>query len=248
VAWLIDLDGVVLLGGVPIAGSVAAVARLRAAGERVVFVTNFSRPTVAEQRQRLAAVGIEAEGDLATSAMAAAHLLEPGERVVVAAGPGVVEAIEARGARRVDGAGGADAVVVGLTDTFDYAMLTGAANAVRAGARLIGTNTDPTMPTPEGLLPGAGSLLAAVATASGATPTVAGKPQQPMADLVLEMAGPGPHTMVGDRWDTDGLFASRLGARFALVLSGVTPPDAIPAEADRALVAANLGELVERQL
>jgi 4-nitrophenyl phosphatase len=90
---------------------------------------------------------------------------------------------------------------------------------VRAGARLIGTNDDPTFPTPQGLLPGGGALLAAVAVASGATPIVAGKPHAPMADLVRSRLGP-EGIVVGDRADTDGALAALLGYRFALVLSG----------------------------
>jgi HAD superfamily hydrolase (TIGR01450 family) len=244
-AWLLDLDGVVWLSGRAIPGSTEAVARLRAAGERVIFVTNFSGPRLAEQEARLAGVGIEATGDVVTSAMAAAQLVEPGWRVWCLAGPGVLEAVTARGAVVVT-EGKADAVVVGLTEAFDYAALRDTSSAVRAGARLIGANDDATMPTPDGEVPGAGSLLAAVAVASGVEPVVAGKPHQPMADAVLALAGPGDHTMVGDRWSTDGLFARRLGARFGLVLSGVTVAAEVPADVDPTLVAPDLATLVDR--
>jgi 4-nitrophenyl phosphatase len=250
VAWLLDLDGVVWLSGRAIPGSSEAVARLRAAGERIVFVTNFSGPRLAEQEQRLAAVGIAAAGDVVTSAMAAARLVEPRWRVHCLAGPGVREAVAARGATVVEDGrvdeGRVDAVVVGLTEAFDYAALRDASAAVRTGARFIGANDDATMPTPDGPVPGAGSLLAAVAVASGVQPVVAGKPYQPMADAVLALAGDGPHTMVGDRWSTDGLFAARLGARFGLVLSGVTGADEVPAGVDPALVAPDLAALVDR--
>ncbi len=144
--------------------------------------------------------------------------------------------------------GPADAVVVGLTEAFDYASLRDASAAVRTGARFIGANDDATMPTPDGPVPGTGSLLAAVAVAAGVQPVVAGKPHQPMADAVLALAGDGPHTMVGDRWSTDGLFAERLGARFGLVLSGVTGADEVPAGVDPALVAPDLATLVDRLL
>ncbi|MGE3835351.1 MAG: HAD-IIA family hydrolase [Acidimicrobiia bacterium] len=246
-AWLLDLDGVVWLSGRAIAGSVEAVARLRAGGERVVFVTNFSGPTLAQHEGRLAAIGIDAGGDVVTSAMAAARLVDPGARVWCLAGPGVAEAVAARGAEVVT-APPADAVMVGLTEAFDYASLRDAATAVRAGARLIGANDDPTMPTPDGEVPGAGSLLAAVAVASGVDAVVAGKPHQPMADAVLELVGTGPHVMVGDRWSTDGLFAERLGARFGLVLSGVTAASDVPAGVEPAMVAPDLVTLVDRLL
>ena len=158
--------------------------------------------------------------DLLTSAQAAATLFEPGSTALACAGPGVPEALAARGVRVVD-AGPADAVVVGWHREFDFSRLARAADAVRAGARLIGTNDDSTFPTPDGLLPGAGALLAAVAYASGAHADVAGKPHAPMRRLVAERLGP-VTTVVGDRPSTDGALARALGARFELVLSGVT--------------------------
>lgn len=230
---LCDLDGVVWLAHDAIAGSVEAIAVLRGAGRRVVFVTNNSMSTMADHVAALAAIGVPAEGDVVSSAMAAAHLVPSGRRVLVTAGPGVVEAFRERGAEVVvnDGqpvAGPVDAVVVGLDRRFDYQRLVVAARAIRAGARLIGTNTDSTFPTPEGLLPGGGSILAAVVAASGAVPTIGGKPHQPMADLIADLLAtpdrpfdPDRVLMVGDRPETDGLFAARLGCRFALVRTGV---------------------------
>jgi glycerol 3-phosphatase-2 len=218
--WALDLDGVVWLDEQPIAGASEAVARLREAGEDVVFCTNLSSRPVAEMEDKLARHGIAARGDVLTSAMAAATLVEPGERVLVCAGAGVVEALEARGAVAVRD-GPADAVVVGLHLDFDYDRLRAAAAAVRGGARLIGTNADPTYPTSDGLIPGGGAILAAVATASGVSPVVAGKPYEPMAALVRSRLGAGG-TVVGDRADTDGQLAHRLGYRFVLVLSGST--------------------------
>jgi HAD superfamily hydrolase (TIGR01450 family) len=256
---LCDLDGVVWLAHQPITGAVDAVAALRATGRRVLFVTNNSSPLLADHEGALANIGIPAAGDVVSSAMAGAHLVEPGMHVLVSGGPGVVEAVERRGATVVlnDGtpvAARIDAVVVGLHRDFDYARLAVTTTALRAGARLIGTNDDSTYPTPDGLLPGAGSILAAIATAGGAEPVIGGKPHQPMADLVAEVLGHGragfdPRStlVVGDRADTDGEFARRLGSPFALVRTGVTPPGlavdvpvAIDA-ADLAGVAAALG-------
>lgn len=230
---LFDLDGVIWLAHRPIAGSVAAVAALRASGRRALFVTNNSMGRRADHEAALANVGIPAAGDVVSSSMAAAHLIQPGERVLVTGGPGVVEAVEQRGATAVlnDGrtpAGTFDVVVVGLDRSFDYARLTVATSAVLAGARLVATNTDSTFPTPQGLVPGGGAIVAAVATASGATPVIGGKPHQPMADLISDLLttstaafDPRRTLMVGDRPETDGLFATRLGCRFALVRSGV---------------------------
>jgi glycerol 3-phosphatase-2 len=247
VAWLLDLDGVVWLAGVPIPGAVDAIARLRAAGARVVFVTNNSSSTVGDQEARLASIGIPATGDVVTSAMAAAGLVAPGERALVCGGPGVEEALLARGAIPVR-EGPADVVVVGFHRDFDFGRLDAASRAVRGGARLIGTNDDATYPTPGGEEPGGGAILSAVAYAASATPVVAGKPFPPMADAVRRVAGDGPHVMVGDRPSTDGRFARNLGATFALVLSGVTRRDELPVEPAPDVVADDLAAAVARLL
>jgi glycerol-1-phosphatase len=239
--WALDLDGVVWLDEVPIEGSAEAIARLREAGEQIVFCTNLSSRPVAEMEAKLARHGIPADGDVLTSAMAAARLVQPGERVLVCAGAGVVEALEARGAEPVRD-GPADAVIVGLHLDFDYERLRVASAAVRSGARLIGTNADPTYPTADGLIPGGGAILAAVATASGVDPVIAGKPHAPMAELVRARLGEGG-TVVGDRVDTDGLLAQRLGYRFVLVESGSTPPGSAP-EGDVHLVSRDLASAV----
>ncbi len=231
---LCDLDGVVWLAHEPIPGSVDAIAAMRRAGKRVLFVTNNSAATLAEHAAALGRVGIPAHGDVVSSATATTALVERGERVLVAAGPGVVEALEHAGAVAVRNTGAAlveavDAVVVGLHRDFDYQRLAVAAEAARRCGRLIGTNTDTTYPTPSGLQPGGGSILAAVASASGVDPVIAGKPYEPLATLVSTMLAD-PHgafdpervMMIGDRPETDGLFAARLGCRFALVRSGVS--------------------------
>lgn len=231
---LCDLDGVVWLAHVPIPGSVEAIARAREAGVRVLFVTNNSFSTLDQQVAALEGIGVPAVGDVVTSAMSVRTRIESGWRVMVCGGEGLIEEVSRAGAEVVvpyleRGAGGRfDAVVVGFHRQFDFQVLSDALTAVRGGARLIGSNEDPTYPTPTGPIPGGGSILAAIAKASGVTPTVTGKPHGAMAELVREMC-PGVMTdemvMVGDRADTDGAFASAIGCRFGLVLSGVTSPE-----------------------
>jgi 4-nitrophenyl phosphatase len=222
---LCDLDGVVWLAHQPIPGSVEAIALLRAAGHRVLFVTNNSAARVAAQEASLDAIGIPALGDVLTSATAAALLIEPGERVLVCGGEGVVEAVIGRGSIVADD--DVDVVVVGFHRTFDYEAMLRASRAVRNGARLIGTNDDATYPTPDGPIPGGGAILASIVTASGVAPIVAGKPHLPMAALIRATIGDEAATramMVGDRPETDGLMATTLGCRYAHVESGVTAP------------------------
>ena len=243
--YALDLDGVLWLAEEPIPGAAEAVARLRAAGEAVVFVTNNSSRPLGEVVAQLARQRIPAEGAVVTSAMAAASLVEPGERVLVCGGPGVVEAIEGRGAVAVRD-GDADAVMVGFHRDFDYERLRVTARAVRRGARLLATNDDASYPTVDGPIPGGGAILAAVATATGVAPVVAGKPNAPMADLVRSRLGY-TGTMVGDRPDTDGRFARVLGYRFALVHTGVTPAG-VPVDPEPDLVAPDLATLVDQVL
>ena len=247
--WVIDLDGVVWLAGRPIPGVDEAVARLRGAGVRVLFATNNSAPTRAELHRHLAHCGITAEdGDLLSSADVAAGMLASGCRAVVLGADGVLEALARRGVLVVP-EGPADAVVVGLTRTFTYDDVARAAAAVRSGARFIGTNEDPTFPTPDGLTPGAGAILAAVSMAAEATPEVAGKPHGPTAEAIAARVPHGQlRAMVGDRPSTDGALAAHLGIPFALVLSGVTRAGHVPADAHRAVVAPDLATLVRRTL
>lgn len=227
---LCDLDGVIWLAHQPIPGSVGAIAALRAAGHRVLFVTNNSAARVEAQEASLLELGIPSAGDVLTSASAAALLIEPGERVLVCGGEGVVQAVVGRGAVMVEhDAENADVVVVGFHRTFDYEEMLHASRAVRNGARLIGTNDDATYPTPDGPIPGGGAILASIVTASGSLPIVAGKPHEPMAALIRATIGQAAArlaVMVGDRPETDGLMASTLGCRYAHVESGVTAPGA----------------------
>ncbi len=221
-------------------------ALLRTHGRRVVFATNNSAPTTDELLGRLARLGIDADaGDLVTSARVAATLLEPGERVHVLAGGGVLEALEDRGVVVVRDERG-DAAVVGWSRDFDFDALAAIATAARETGRLIATNVDPTHPTPEGLLPGSGALLAAVATASAVTPLVAGKPNPPTVTYIRDriLADGDRAVVVGDQPGTDGRLAERLGVPFALVDSGVIPPGVPVVDCPVAVRAADLVSLV----
>lgn len=252
-AWALDLDGVVWLEDEPIAGASEAIAQLRAAGEHVGFVTNFSFGRRDDIAAKLERHGIDASDGVITSAMAAAALVAPGSRALVCAGPGVVDELQRRNVEVIDasdpGARGAsvDVVVVGYHPTFDYQRMTAASVAVRAGARLLGTNDDATYPTKSGPVPGGGALLASIAVASGVTPEIAGKPHQPIADIVLDLLGP-KGIMVGDRPDTDGLFALTLGWKFALVLTGVTAGSDLPVTPEPDMIAESLQVLVSEAL
>lgn len=244
--WVLDLDGVIWLGNEPIPGAADAVGRLKEAGAEVLFVTNMSRLTEAEQEAKLAAHGIDATGSVVTSAMAAGQLIEPGQRVLIVGGIGIDEAVERRGGTVVE-QHPADAVIVGIDPAFNYEELGRAMTAVRGGAKLIGTNHDPTYPTDEGLKPGGGAIVAAIAAAAETDAVFAGKPHAAAADLVRSRLGE-RGLMVGDRPDSDGLFATELGYDFGLVLSGVTGTEDLPVEPSPAVVADDLASLVTTRL
>lgn len=243
---LCDMDGVVWLAHREIPGASRAVNLLREAGVTVGFVTNNSFSTRADHQDHLAAIGIECGDHLFTSAMAAATAIEPGMRVFLCGGRGLAEEIERKGATVMyahhhRGCPEADAVVVGLHLEMDYGTISDAARLVRDGALFVASNTDPIYPTPDGPVPGGGSVVAAITTAAGSAPLVTGKPHQPLADLVTASVGSlhDSSWFVGDRHDTDGGFARRLGCRFAHVLSGTEKLAAPGAD----LVARDLAEV-----
>ena len=257
-----DLDGVIWRGHAPIAGAADAIGSLRSAGWRVLFVTNNSYSLIADQEAKLDAMGIPATGDVVTSAQSAATLVQPGETVLNCGGPGITEAVRARGGVVVDvrdAVGdsafrhrGIDAVVVGFHRDFCFDFLSVGLTCVQRGARLIGTNDDATFPTAEGELPGGGSLLASFVYATGVTPFVAGKPHAPMAALVKNAAQVSPSTpqvMVGDRPSTDGAFARQLGVRYAQVWSGVLAPCVGPVDGvDFSLTGNDIGDIAQQLL
>jgi|TARA_B100000530_G_C15837497_1_gene439956 HAD superfamily hydrolase (TIGR01450 family) len=242
--WALDLDGVVWLGDKVIQGVGESITSLREKGEQVFFVTNNSGRTVFEVEEKLNSFNIEPAGGVITSAMAMATLLSPDETVLTLCGKGAVEEMEKVGAKPVK-EGKADSVVVGFHEDYDYWKLTAALQAIDAGARLIATNDDLTYPSHDGIRPGAGSILASLVAATEAVPEIAGKPYQPMCDLLNELSG-GSGIMVGDRPDTDGRFAKNLGWDFGLVLSGVTKVSDLPVDPPHDFLANNLPDMVEQ--
>lgn len=242
--WALDLDGVIWRGTETVPGAPEAVARLRSAGLPIAFVTNSAQRTPAQVAEKLATHGIDdAESEVITAAVAAATMVAPGDRVLAIGSAGLLVALEDRGVELVF-EGPADAVIMGITPHFDYEMMTRAYRAVAGGARFIATNTDTTFPAADGLVPGNGALVASVANAAGLEPEVAGKPDEPIAALVRRQLGP-IGIMVGDRPETDGLFAEAVGYDFGLVLSGVTTASDLPVQPTPAHTAPDLSALVD---
>jgi glycerol 3-phosphatase-2 len=222
---LLDLDGVLYRWPEPVDGAADAVRALRDAGKRIVFVTNNSSRTPAQVAERLASVGVDAEpGEVMTSALATATMLaERGVRSAFVVGEeGLLAALADVGIRVVEAAAPeVDVVVVGFDRRADYAKLKDASVLVQRGVSLVASNADPSFPAPGGeSWPGAGALLAAIETTTGARGEVVGKPGPPLFERSLASAGGGRPLVVGDRLDTDIAGASKLGWDSALVLTG----------------------------
>jgi len=246
-AWALDLDGVIWRGTDTVPGSPEAVTLLRDAGHSIAFVTNSAFRTPAQVAEKLASHGIDdAEAEVVTAAMAAATMVEPGERVLAIGSQGLLEALAERGAEVVTD-GPADAVIVGITFEFDYDAMRRAMDAITGGARFIATNLDPTYPVADGFLPGNGALVAAVGTAGQVEPIVAGKPHPPIAALTRSLIGD-EGIMIGDRPDTDGEFATEMGYDFGLVFSGVTQVSDLPVTPSPSVTGDDLLALVRSSL
>ncbi|MHB8636798.1 MAG: HAD-IIA family hydrolase [Fimbriimonadaceae bacterium] len=230
--YIFDLDGTLYRGDSPVPEAVAAVARLRAAHKEVRFLTNNSGATVENVAHKLRRLGYQADpSEIETSATGtAAFLKSEGIQSAQCVGePGLVETLR-RAGLRAEGpddtwAAPAEAVVAGICRQFTYALLTKAMTAVRAGARFVATNADATYPVEgDGLIPGAGSIVAAIRTASETEPYVVGKPSAFLTRIVLKKAGVAPDEtlVVGDRMDTDIESGDAAGCDTLLVLTGVT--------------------------
>lgn len=232
------MDGVLWRGDEPLPGAQELFTFFNERGIRFALATNNSSKTQADYVTKLAGMGIHgvAPEQVVTSGTATASYLQTryaqGTAIHVLGGDGLRAIITSAGFVLSDDA---DVVVVGIDFNLTYPKLKQAALLVRRGADFIGTNADATFPLPEGLVPGAGSLLAAVSTAAGRQPVVIGKPNAPMYEAGLRVLGTDKaHTvMIGDRLDTDIIGAQQVGLRAALVLTGVTTRDDLAASSEQ---------------
>jgi glycerol 3-phosphatase-2 len=227
---LLDLDGVVYLGGTAIPGAAQALRKAQAAGMRLAYVTNNAFRTPAAIAALLTSFGAPATTqDVVTSAQAAARLLAErlpaGAPVLVVGGSGLRMAVRERGLRPVSTAmDRPQAVVQGYWPDLTYSLLAEGGLAVAAGALFVASNGDLTLPGRRGVQPGNGSLTQVIATATGVKPLVAGKPEPPLHQESVLRTGAKHPLVVGDRLDTDIEGAHRVGADSLLVLTGVTGP------------------------
>jgi HAD superfamily hydrolase (TIGR01450 family) len=239
-AALLDLDGVVYLGGKAIPGAAKALGEAARTGMRLAFVTNNASRSPSAIAAQLTSLGVQARAsDVVTSAQAAARLLAErlpaGAAVLVVGGMGLRIALRERHLRPVSTAAEHPlAVVQGYAADISYGLLAEAALAIRAGAWFVASNADVTLPTPRGPQPGNGSLIQVLVTATGQKPVVAGKPELPLHAEAVERTGATRPLVVGDRLDTDIEGAVRGNADSLLVLTGISHPvDAVFAPPER---------------
>ncbi len=226
-ALLVDLDGTVYRGQVAIDGAVAA---LRGGDQHVLYVTNNASRAPGDVAAHLRDLGLLVrEADVVTSAQSAAKLLADqlpaGSPVLIVGTEALAEEIRTRGMSPVrEAAVGPVGVVQGHSVDTDWAILAEAALAIRAGALWVATNVDPTLPSDRGILPGNGAIVAALRTATGAEPQVAGKPAAPLMRDAVQRSGAQHPLVVGDRLDTDIAGGHAAGLPTLLVLTGVSTP------------------------
>jgi len=240
---ILDLDGVLWRGSEPIGDLPRIFDRLRELQMQFILATNNATLSVEMYQEKLRLFGVAISvKQIINSAQALAfglsQLYPQGGPVYMIGEAGLQIALSERGFVHSED-GQALAVVVGLDRGITYDKIRRASLLIRQGTPFWGTNPDRTFPAPEGLIPGAGSLLAAIETATDVAPVIAGKPSRPMFDLALERLGTSPleTLMIGDRLETDIEGAHQVGCRAALVLTGVTtleqalrwnpPPDCI---------------------
>ena len=226
---MLDLDGVVYVGKVAVPGAAEALTEARGHGMRLAYITNNASRTVHEIAAHLRELSMPEvkDEDVVTSAQAVAHLVADavpaGSPVLLVGGDGLRTPLEERGLRCVTSMKEDPvAVVQGFHPDTTWRQLAEASYAIQSGIPWFVSNADLTIPTARGIAPGNGSLVQAVANATRARPTIAGKPEQALFDETVERVGGTHPLMVGDRLDTDIDGAIKAGIDSLVVLTGVS--------------------------
>jgi 5'-nucleotidase len=225
-SWLIDMDGVLVYEEHPIPGADRFISRLNELEAPFLVLTNNSIYTRRDLAARLRATGIQvSEDSIWTSALATARFLEeqrPGGTAFAIGEAGLTTALYQAGYTLTDRS--PDYVVLGETRTYSFERITHAIRLIRAGARFIATNPDPTGPSPAGPLPATGSVAALISRATDVAPYFIGKPNPLMMRSALNalQSHSEQTAILGDRMDTDVVAGLEAGLETILVLTGVT--------------------------
>ena len=224
--FICDLDGVIYHGNRILPGVREFVDWLQKENKHFLFLTNSNHSTPRELQQKLARMGLDVdESHFYTSALATANFLKlqaPGCSAYAVGDHGLQNALFAAGItiNDVD----PDYVVIGESQSFSYDNIVNAVRLVNKGAKLIGTNSDLTGPTENGIVPGCRALISPIEMATGKKAYFVGKPNPLMMRTGLRLLGVHSEdaVMIGDRMDTDIVAGIESGLDTVLVLSGVT--------------------------
>ncbi|WP_459985835.1 HAD-IIA family hydrolase [Nocardioides sp. AN3] len=224
---MLDLDGVVYVGGHAVPGAAEHLAQVREKGIRLAFITNNASRPPASVAAHLTELGVPARSaDVVTSAQAAARVLRdklgPGARVAALGGAGLLEALSAEDLAPVGVEEEADAAATGYGPDVSWHQIMRLAVRIRDGLWWVASNSDMTIPTPYGTAPGHGVLVDMLRRFTQVEPVIAGKPARPLLDETARRVGGDRPLMVGDRLDTDIAGAHNAGVDSLLVLTGVT--------------------------
>jgi NagD protein len=224
--FLIDMDGVIYKEDELIPGAKTFIDMLLDQKIPFLFLTNNSQRTRRDVTFRLKRLGIHVDAShVFTCAMATAHFLaeqKPHGTAFVIGEGGLLTALHESGYAIVEHE--PDYVVVGEGRVFNFEMIEKATTLIVNGAKLVATNPDPNCPTPSGMRPGCGAIVAMLEKATGIEAFSVGKPSPVMmraARKELELAT-GQTIMVGDTMNTDILGGTQMGYHTVLVLTGST--------------------------
>ncbi len=248
---ILDMDGVLWRSSDPIGNLPKLFNDIDELGIKVAFATNNASLSVEQYMQKFLSFGLDINPwQIVSSSLATGAFLKgmfpSGGNVFVVGEKGLVDTMADFGFIHAE----VDiiAVIVGMDRTINYDKLFKASKLIRNGALFIGTNPDSTYPTPEGLAPGAGSIVAAIQTASGVTPVIIGKPFPSIIRMAMDRLSTTVNEclVVGDRIDTDIHAGQQAGCFTALMLSGVSKlEDLNNSNIQPDLVFNNLEELIE---
>ncbi|TMD99850.1 MAG: HAD family hydrolase [Chloroflexi bacterium] len=224
--YLIDMDGVLVQGAMPLPGAVEFLQRLRAQGIPFLIFTNNSRYTPRDLQVRLHYMGLDVPPEaIFTSALATAqflHAQRPDGRAYVIGESGLTTALHDIGYVLTDQE--PEYVVLGETTTYSFENITRAIRFVVAGARFIATNPETMGPDEGGIIPATGAVAALISAATGVKPYIIGKPNPLMMRTALRTlnAHSEDSAIIGDRMETDIIAGTESGLRTILVLTGAT--------------------------
>jgi 4-nitrophenyl phosphatase len=251
-ALILDMDGVLWRDTEPIGDLPTLFQKIDSRGWKTAFVTNNPTRSPRQHVEKLASFGVQVDqAQIVNSGLVTALFLEEkypsGGPVYIIGEEGLFNTLDMYGFYQSDQE--PLAVIVSLDRRLKYKQLEQATTFILAGVTFIGTNPDPLLPTPQGFIPGAGAILAALEVASGKKPLIIGKPKPTMYQIVLNDLRIQPENalVVGDQMQTDIAAGIEAGCLTALVLSGVADESTLDSyQYKPTFIAADFTQLIDQ--